>query len=75
MAANYWESSQFQRFLLTRYELAEIYHLHTAQLSLRDIAHLNIYFANLIELLGKRLRIRQEIIATATVYFKRFYIK
>ncbi|KAJ2616505.1 RNA polymerase II holoenzyme cyclin-like subunit [Coemansia sp. RSA 1365] len=29
---------------------------------------------DMIVLLGKRLRIRQEIIATATVYFKRFYI-
>ncbi|KAJ2877223.1 RNA polymerase II holoenzyme cyclin-like subunit [Coemansia aciculifera] len=53
MAANYWESSQFQRFMLTRYELAEL---------------------EMILRIGKRLRTRQEIVATAIIYFKRFYI-
>ncbi|KAJ1667658.1 RNA polymerase II holoenzyme cyclin-like subunit [Coemansia sp. RSA 1646] len=74
MAANYWESSQFQRFLLTRYELAEIESTHMMQLTSHEITYLKIYFANLILKLGKRLRTRQEIIATALVYFKRFYI-
>ncbi|KAI9505853.1 cyclin-like protein [Coemansia spiralis] len=74
MAANYWESSQFQRFLLTRYELAEIESTHMIQLTNHEITHLKIYFADLILKIGKRLRTRQEIIATAIVYFKRFYI-
>ncbi|KAJ2503185.1 RNA polymerase II holoenzyme cyclin-like subunit [Coemansia sp. RSA 1972] len=74
MAANYWESSQFQRFLLTRFELAEIEKMHMAQLTANELAYLKIYFTNLIALIGKRFHVRQEIIATATVYFKRFYI-
>ncbi|KAJ2447770.1 RNA polymerase II holoenzyme cyclin-like subunit [Coemansia sp. RSA 2440] len=74
MAANYWESSQFQRFLLTRFELAEIEKMHMTQLTANELAYLKIYFTNLIALVGKRLHVRQEIIATATVYFKRFYI-
>ncbi|KAJ1735970.1 RNA polymerase II holoenzyme cyclin-like subunit [Coemansia sp. Benny D160-2] len=74
MAANYWESSQFQRFLLSRYELAEIESTHMMQLTSHEITYLKIYFSSLILKLGKRLRTRQEIIATALMYFKRFYI-
>ncbi|KAI0267353.1 cyclin-like protein [Gloeopeniophorella convolvens] len=39
------------------------------------IDFLNIYFANLIAMLGKRLSLRQRVIATATVFFRRFYVK
>ncbi|KAI8324435.1 C/H/G cyclin [Martensiomyces pterosporus] len=74
MAANYWESSQFQRFMLTRYELAEVESMHAMQLTRHETVYLKIYFNSLIQKVGKRLRTRQEIIATATVYFKRFYI-
>ncbi|KAJ2909678.1 RNA polymerase II holoenzyme cyclin-like subunit, partial [Coemansia aciculifera] len=58
MAANYWESSQFQRFMLTRFELAELESMHMMQLSSKEIAHIKIYFSS----------------STAIVYFKRFYI-
>ncbi|KAL0058138.1 RNA polymerase II holoenzyme cyclin-like subunit [Marasmius tenuissimus] len=36
---------------------------------------LNIYFANVISKLGKKLQLRQRVIATATVFFRRFYLK
>ncbi|KAJ3513375.1 hypothetical protein NLJ89_g2994 [Agrocybe chaxingu] len=36
---------------------------------------LAIYFANLITKLGKKLQFRQRVIATATVFFRRFYLK
>ncbi|KAJ2485542.1 RNA polymerase II holoenzyme cyclin-like subunit [Coemansia sp. RSA 2320] len=74
MAANYWESSQFQRFMLTRFELAELDSMHMLQLTSREITHIKIYFSSLVLRIGKRLRARQEIVATALVYFKRFYI-
>ncbi|KAK2161234.1 hypothetical protein NP493_1595g00034 [Ridgeia piscesae] len=32
-----------------------------------------IFFANFIQTLGEQLKVRQQVIATATVYFKRFY--
>ena len=32
-----------------------------------------IFFANFIQTLGEQLKLRQQVIATATVYFKRFY--
>ncbi|KAJ1965109.1 RNA polymerase II holoenzyme cyclin-like subunit [Dipsacomyces acuminosporus] len=67
MAANYWESSQL-------YELAEVESMHAMQLTRHEVVYIKIYFNNLIQRIGKRLRLRQEVIATASVYFKRFYI-
>ncbi|KAJ2472387.1 RNA polymerase II holoenzyme cyclin-like subunit [Coemansia sp. RSA 2322] len=46
MAANYWESSQFQRFMLTRFELAELDSMHMLQLTSREITHIKIYFSS-----------------------------
>ncbi|KAG2178671.1 hypothetical protein INT44_001824 [Umbelopsis vinacea] len=40
-----------------------------------DIVKLNIWFCNLIQKLAKRLQLRQQVVATAFVYFKRFYTK
>ncbi|KAJ2876538.1 RNA polymerase II holoenzyme cyclin-like subunit [Coemansia aciculifera] len=60
--------------MLTRYELAELESMHMLQLTGREITHIKIYFSNLILRIGKRLRTRQEIVATAIIYFKRFYI-
>jgi len=34
-----------------------------------------IFFANFIQALGEQLKVRQQVIATATVYFKRFYAR
>lgn len=36
---------------------------------------LGIWFANLIQKLGKKLMLRQVPVATAIIYFKRFYLK
>ncbi|KAF7984387.1 hypothetical protein HWV62_15443 [Athelia sp. TMB] len=43
-----------------------------------DPEHLDllaIFFANVISKLGKKLQLRQRVIATATVFFRRFYVK
>lgn len=34
-----------------------------------------IFFANVVQAIGEHLKVRQQVIATATVYFKRFYAK
>ncbi|KAJ2741270.1 RNA polymerase II holoenzyme cyclin-like subunit [Coemansia sp. BCRC 34301] len=60
--------------MLTRYELAELESMHMVRLSGKEIAHIKIYFSGLVMKIGKRLRTRQEIVATAVMYFKRFYI-
>lgn len=42
-------------------------------LSQEDYQKIMIFFANVIQALGENLKLRQQVIATATVYFKRFY--
>ncbi|SPO05292.1 related to cyclin homolog UME3 [Cephalotrichum gorgonifer] len=81
MSANYWESSQYKHWLFTKEELAsmrqklESENAETVQMfTLPEWRHLYIYFNQQIARLGKRLKIRQQAIATAQVYIKRFYI-
>lgn len=40
-----------------------------------DYHKILIFFANFIQSLGEQLKLRQQVIATATVYFKRFYAR
>lgn len=43
--------------------------------SSKNIKILMCTFVSVIAKLGKRLNLRQQVIATATVYFRRFYLK
>ncbi|KAI0036970.1 cyclin-like protein [Vararia minispora EC-137] len=76
MATDFWSSSHHKRWIVDRATLKQArsddlqYVENTEQLDF-----LNIYFGNLIVKLGQRLQIRQRVIATAAVFFRRFYIK
>lgn len=37
--------------------------------------HLKLFYLNVIQLLGGKLAVKQQIIATASIYFKRFYLR
>ncbi|PYH90263.1 C-type cyclin [Aspergillus ellipticus CBS 707.79] len=82
MAANYWASTQRRHWLFSREKLAEIREsfrerdkvAHT-QFPLPDQRLLNIYFSQQLIKLGKRMSTRQQALATAQVYVKRFYTK
>ncbi|KAL5337732.1 cyclin-like protein [Aspergillus crustosus] len=82
MAANYWASTQRRHWLFTRERLAEIRESfkekdkvgHT-QFPLPDQRLLNIYFNMQLMKLGKRMSTRQQALATAQVYIKRYYTK
>ncbi|KAJ0414946.1 cyclin-like protein [Aspergillus carlsbadensis] len=82
MAANYWASTQRRHWLFTRERLAEIREglkekdkvAHT-QFPLPDQRLLNIYFSQQLGRLGKRMSTRQQALATAQVYIKRYYTK
>lgn len=80
MSANYWESTQRRHWTFTKEELA------AARQKLEDenqelvrmfplpqIRHLSIFFNQLMIRLSKRIQIRQQCMATAQVYLKRFY--
>ncbi|KAJ5106748.1 hypothetical protein N7456_003423 [Penicillium angulare] len=82
MAANYWASTQRRHWLFTREKLADIRDglrerdkVTHSQFPLPDQRLLNIYFNQQLIKLGKRMSTRQQAIATAQVYLKRFYTK
>ncbi|KAI5847437.1 RNA polymerase II holoenzyme cyclin-like subunit [Tricharina praecox] len=82
MAANYWVSSQRLHWQMSREKLAET----RASLDTRDektvlayplpsYRHLSIYFNQQIARLGRRMQARQQALATAQLYVRRFYTK
>lgn len=75
MAGNFWQSSHYQQWLLTKDDLLRDRRYDLQFLNPEEYQKLNIFFANLIQVLGEQLKLRQQVIATATVYFKRFYVR
>ncbi|KAJ5165928.1 hypothetical protein N7492_006224 [Penicillium capsulatum] len=82
MAANYWASTQRRHWLFSPEKLADIREglreqdtVSHSQFPLPDQRLLNIYFNQQLIKLGKRMSTRQQAIATAQVYLKRFYTK
>lgn len=77
MSGNFWKSSHFQQWLLDPQDimLNRIKDLQAFNLKEDEYYKLMIFFANFIQALGESLRLRQQVIATATVYFRRFYSK
>ncbi|KAJ9293273.1 hypothetical protein DTO271G3_7996 [Paecilomyces variotii] len=82
MAANYWASTQRRHWLFSRERLTEIREslkekdkLAHQQFPLPDLRLLSIYFNQQLTKLGKRMTTRQQALATAQVYIKRFYTK
>jgi len=75
MAASFWTSSQNRHWLIDRWSLAQSKVEDLKFLSESDLVKIRIWFFHLIQKIGKRLALRQQIIATAFVYFKRFYTK
>lgn len=82
MAANFWESTQRRYWQFTKDELANIRQALVdadpnlvQSFPLPQQRHLNLYLTQQVNRLGKRLAIRQQPLATAQVYLKRFYLR
>ncbi|KAI4205807.1 MAG: hypothetical protein LQ346_001386 [Caloplaca aetnensis] len=82
MAANYWASTQKLYWHFSRTELQDMrQELETGdstvcqQYPLPDRRLLSIFFNQQLVKLGKRMNVRQQALATAQVYLRRFYIK
>ncbi|KAL8949563.1 MAG: hypothetical protein Q9222_004337 [Ikaeria aurantiellina] len=82
MAANYWASTQRLHWQFTRTELQDIRAdlenedpSLARQYPLPDIRCLSIFFNVQLVKLGKRMSVRQQALATAQVYVRRFYTK
>ncbi|RSH89518.1 RNA polymerase II holoenzyme cyclin-like subunit [Saitozyma podzolica] len=75
MSSNFWHSSHARYHLHPRSRLSTARATDLRYCTPRQHYCLGIWFANLIQKLGKRLLLRQIPIATATVFFRRFYLK
>ncbi|KAJ6473192.1 cyclin-like protein [Mycena sanguinolenta] len=76
MATDFWASSHYKRWIVDRATLRQA--RADDLLYVDDPEYLDflaIYFAEVVGKLGKKLRIPQRAIATATVFFRRFYLK
>ncbi|KAI9563994.1 G1/S-specific cyclin C-like protein [Daphnia sinensis] len=75
MAGNFWQSSHCQQWLLDPSDLVRERQVDFAVVTEEDYQKLFIFFSNFIQVLGEHLKLKQQVIATATVYFKRFYAR
>ncbi|XP_018671721.2 cyclin-C-like [Ciona intestinalis] len=75
MAGNFWQSSHCKQWILSPEFLVRERELDLQVMGEVDYQKLMMFFANVIQSIGEQLKLRQQVIATATVYFKRFYSK
>jgi len=82
MAANFWASTQRHHWQFSKQKLADIRkklededRALVQQYPLPERRLLSIYFNQQIGKLGRRMQVRQQALATAQVYVRRFYTK
>lgn len=77
MSGNFWKSSHFQQWLLDPQDIMMVRIKDLQQNNIKEDEYykLMIFFTNFIQTLGEQLRLRQQVIASATIYFRRFYSK
>lgn len=77
MAGNFWKSSHFQQWLLDPQDIMMVRIKDLQQNNIKEDEYykLMIFFTNFIQTLGEQLKFRQQVIASATIYFRRFYSK
>ncbi|KAF9277626.1 hypothetical protein BGZ68_009161 [Mortierella alpina] len=73
MAANFWTSSHATHWILDRRRLAEAMKEDLEYVDIATLTKIKMWYYNIIGKIGKRLQFRQQVVATAIVYFKRFY--
>ncbi|KAG0329546.1 hypothetical protein BGZ99_001548 [Dissophora globulifera] len=75
MAANFWTSSHASHWVLDRRRLEEAMKEDLEYVDIATLTKIKMWYYNVIGKIGKRLQFRQQVVATAIVYFKRFYTK
>ncbi|KAF9025033.1 Mitotic spindle-associated MMXD complex subunit MIP18, partial [Haplosporangium bisporale] len=73
MAANFWTSSHANDWILDRRRLDEAMREDLEYVDIATLTKIKMWYYNIIGKIGKRLQFRQQVVATAIVYFKRFY--
>ncbi|XP_055957512.1 cyclin-C isoform X1 [Patella vulgata] len=75
MAGNFWQSSHYQQWVLDKQDLMRERQADLKVITEDEYQKVMIFFSNFIQALGEQLKVRQQVIATATIYFKRFYAR
>jgi len=77
MAGNFWQSSHCKQWLLEPHEIHNEFVEKDKEKVKGDDNYrkLMILYANIIQSIGEQLKLRQQVIATATVFFRRFYVR
>ncbi|ORY23540.1 hypothetical protein BCR39DRAFT_549092 [Naematelia encephala] len=75
MSSNFWTSSHATHWLLPRPAIIHARDIDSKYATPYQLYCLCIWLGGLIQKLGRRLGLRQTVIATATVFFRRFYLK
>lgn len=77
MSGNFWKSSHFQQWLLDPQDIMMVRIKDLQQNNIKEDEYykLMIFITNFIQTLGEQLRLRQQVIASATIYLRRFYSK
>jgi cyclin C len=74
MAANFWTSTHCRHWLFDKQTLRQHRETSRGSFSAVESEVLNEFFVMVIQAVGKRLGWRQPVIATAVIFFKRFYV-
>ena len=73
MAGTFWKSSHHDQWILEKTDLLRERHADLQVITEDEYQKVIIFFASFIQALGEQLKLRQQVNATATVFFKRFY--
>ena len=75
MSGNFWKSSHFRQWLFDKEDMLLGRQGDLQKLTSEEYQKVHIFFGQLIQAIGEELKVRQQVIATAIIYFKRFYYK
>ena len=73
MAGNFWQSSHCAQWVLDKVDLSRERATDLSILTEEEYTKIMIFYCSFIQVLGEQLKLRQQVIASATVFFKRFY--
>uniref|UniRef100_A0A914Q4G7 Cyclin-like domain-containing protein n=2 Tax=Panagrolaimus TaxID=55784 RepID=A0A914Q4G7_9BILA len=75
MAGNFWKSSHYEQWILDKQDLYRQRGEDIKIIGEEEYHKIMIFFINYIQAMGNQLGSRQQMIATASVYFRRFYAR
>uniref|UniRef100_A0AC34FYP2 Cyclin N-terminal domain-containing protein n=1 Tax=Panagrolaimus sp. ES5 TaxID=591445 RepID=A0AC34FYP2_9BILA len=75
MAGNFWKSSHYEQWILDKQDLYRQRGEDIKTIGEEEYHKIMIFFINYIQAMGTILLSRQQMIATASVYFRRFYAR